>query len=304
MARRRKIKVPVGLVLFALAFLFVMQVRIALRVQVLMAFNRKFVSTERDLHFALVRRMVPSSQAPVSLEILLGSNPKGRCGRLKCFFPAVNEPHIGYLVAQGMQIEGMSQYEVMQGNWQFGEKLQTQYHQKHLLLEPPRRVHISEQFATDLNSHLVFFSNSSWIPPRYTEGMVAIQKTQMAPEGSVLFGCSNEKTRRRLPEYRRLLQSAKDHESWVSRVLLKREPFLTRVIQQVEELKVTIKKEPCLASDLQMMIFPDGEFYLLDLDNCGRTPKTIKMERKKKCKKNLGLLKKGLLENLEVVAPL
>ena len=268
-----------------------------------MAFFGEFVSTEHDLHSDLVRQTIPPSQAPISLETLLGSNPKGRCGLLKCFFPAVNEPHIGYLVAQGMQIEGMSHYEVMQGNWQFGEKLRTQYHQKHLLLEPPRRVHISKHLATELNSHLVFSSNSSWIAPRYTKGTVAIQKTQMAPGGSVLFGCSDEKARRRLPEYRRLLQSAKDHESWVSRVLLKREPFLTRVIQQVEELKVTIQKEPCLASDLQMMIFPDGEFYLLDLDNCGRTPKTIKMERKKKCKKNLGLLKKGLLENLEVVAP-
>ena len=293
MARRRKIKV----ISSALTFLFVVQ-------QVLMAFFREFVSTERDLHSLFVRQPIPPSQAPVSLETLLGSNPKGRCGLLKCFFPAVNEPHIGYLVAQGMQDEGMSQYEVMQGNWQFGEKLQTQYHQKHLLLEPPRRVHISELIATELNSHLVFSSNSSLIPPRYTEGMVAIQKTRTAPEGSVFFGCSGEKSRRRLPEYRRLLQSAKDQQSWVSRVLLKREPFLTRVIQQVQELKFTMKKEPCLASDLQMMIFPDGEFYLLDLDNCGRTPKVIKMGRKQKCKRNLGLLKKGLLENLEVVAPL
>ena len=92
----------------------------------------------------------------------LGLERKGTCGRCKCFFRVESAPHVGYLVTQGQQ-NGRNQTKVMEEMYKFANTILPEYNQDHLMLRPPQHMTISSDFAVQLNSKLVYASNSSII---------------------------------------------------------------------------------------------------------------------------------------------
>ena len=195
---------------------------------------------------------------------ILGPEPTGECGKFKCFF-RVNSG-LGYLLAQDRTSEtNWTQSMVMAGNWQFGNYLETRFHQKHLMLGPPIERNISAKVATRLNSNLLRVSyNYEPFTSRYVAGTLSIQPVQSAPKGSVLWGCNKRKRRTGPQRFQTLLATVNDKEA-----------FLLRIRQQLASLMKALRAEPCLLSDFQVIITPSGDIYWIDLDACAHSPKRL-----------------------------
>ena len=94
----------------------------------------------------------------------------------------------------------------MEEMYKFANTILPEYNQDHLMLRPPQHMTISSDFAVQLNSNLVYASNSSIVSkPRYASGVATIQLLKTAPKNSILFGCNRNKIKPSLARWKRML---------------------------------------------------------------------------------------------------
>lgn len=181
---------------------------------------------------------------------LLDLNQRAACGRHKCFYRAKEDATKGYLVATRTHIEELDK------GWNYANCLEQTYGILHYMNAGPFTSHLSEDMASTLNE--ISFSFSDEIePPQFIEENVVVQEVTPAEEPHMLIGCNKKK--------RHFLQSSY-FDQFVGQISNKKK-FLKTLDKNVRTMFDTIRSEPALMDDFQVILQQDGSFHYLDFSD-------------------------------------
>ena len=181
---------------------------------------------------------------------LLDLNSKAACGRHKCFYRAKEDPTKGYLVATRTRVEELEK------GWEYANCLEQTYGINHYMNAGPFTSHLSKDMASTLNE--IAFSFSDEIePPTFIKETVVVQEVTPAEDPHMLIGCNKKK--------RHFLQSSYFDE-FVEQIPNKKK-FLKILDKNVRTMFDTIRSEPALMDDFQVIVHQDGSMHYLDFSD-------------------------------------
>lgn len=195
----------------------------------------------------------PSSSSPLGEEgngdllDLLDLNQRAACGRHKCFYRAEKDPTKGYLVATRTRVEELEK------GWEYANCLEQTYGISHYMNAGPFTSDLSKDMASSLNE--IAFSFSDEIePPTFIKETVVVQEVRPADDPHMLIGCNKKK--------RHFLESGYFDE-FVEHIPNKKK-FLKTLDKNVRTMFDTIRSEPALMDDFQVIVHQDGSIHYLD----------------------------------------
>ena len=181
---------------------------------------------------------------------LLDLNQRAACGRHKCFYRAKEDPAKGYLVATRTRVEELEK------GWEYANCLEQTYGVAHYMNAGPFTSHLSNDMASTLNE--IAFSFSDEIePPTFIKETVVVQEVTPAEDPHMLIGCNKKK--------RHFLQSSYFDE-FVEQIPNKKK-FLKTLDKNVRTMFDTIRSEPALMDDFQVIVHQDGTMHYLDFSD-------------------------------------
>lgn len=181
---------------------------------------------------------------------LLDLNQRAACGRHKCFYQAKDDSTKGYLVATRTRVEELEK------GWEYANCLEQTYGISHYMNAGPFTSHLSNDMASSLNE--IAFSFSDEIePPTFIKETVVVQEVTPAEDPHMLIGCNKKK--------RHFLKSAYFDE-FVEQIPNKKK-FLKTLDKNVRTMFDTIRSEPALMDDFQVIVHQDGSMHYLDFSD-------------------------------------
>lgn len=181
---------------------------------------------------------------------LLDLNQRGDCGRHKCFYRAKEDPTKGYLVATRTRVEELEK------GWEYANCLEQTYGITHYMNAGPFTSHLSIDMASTLNEMAFSFSDEIE-PPTFIKETVVVQEVTPAEDPHMLIGCNKKK--------RHFLQSSY-FDDFVAQIQNKKK-FLKTLDKNVRTMFDTIRSEPALMDDFQVIVHQDGSMHYLDFSD-------------------------------------
>lgn len=191
------------------------------------------------------------------------------CGVDKCFFRSISDSTLGYLVA------GSDRHEAMVMAASFGQEIQREFHAKHLNINLPYTVNVSETFQQGLNNivHQPNRNLDGWEPEDVflTDDdvtYVVVQCVRVAPQPSLFLAVAAQNRQVTLQQLDTFRRQIPDKAS-----------FQKQFERELQTIQKVLKKYPKLHYDFQGMVDTTGNFYFMDLDGQSHQHKTLREGR-------------------------
>ena len=202
-----------------------------------------------------------------------------QCGKRKCFFPAKEDPTMGYLAVLPEWMESLEY------GYQRAVQFEKKYNASHFMLGKPRLANISLELSLEMDKKRwnpccadrppdqskpnTTASNPEIMRDAYffNHTVVAIQKARRAPTPHIFLKRSSSKPIRNDNMHRNFKQFLQDQ-------VQDKVQFAGNFDMEMSKLWILLKNEPYFNVDFQILVDAHGYAYLIDFDTYGRSPES------------------------------